>query len=77
MEVRKNAFGYLYQINSFTTQNLLDLLQSTQHHDYKFRNFCRELTDELLKNEEYKQKFLALSNRLSQREQDYLQSKLQ
>ena len=77
MELRKNAFGYLYQINSFTTQNLLDLLQSTQHHDYKFRNFCRELTDELLKNEKYKQKFLALSNRLSQREQDYLQSKLQ
>ena len=58
MELRRNAFGYLYQINSFTTQNLLDLMQGTQHHDYKFRNFCRELLDELLKSDDYKQKFL-------------------
>lgn len=76
MELRRNAFGFLYQINSFTTQNLLDLLQGTQYHDYKFRNFCRELLDELLKSDDYKQKFLVLSNRLSKMEKDYLKSKL-
>ncbi|WP_037319551.1 M1 family metallopeptidase [Salegentibacter sp. Hel_I_6] len=76
IEVRENAFGYLYQINSFTNQNLLDLMQGTQHHTYRFRNYCRQLLTELLKNEEYREKFLALDNGLSQKEQDFLKSKL-
>ncbi|OEY73453.1 M1 family metallopeptidase [Salegentibacter salarius] len=76
IEVRENAFGYLYQINSFTNQNLLDLMQGTQHHAYRFRDYSRQLLDELLKKEEYRQKFLALDDRLSQKEQDYLQTKL-
>ncbi|MBI6116629.1 M1 family metallopeptidase [Salegentibacter maritimus] len=76
LEVRENAFGYLYQINSFTTQNLLDLLQGTQHHAYRFRDYSRQLLTALLKKEEYRQKFLALDERLSQKERDYLQTKL-
>ncbi|MBZ9731068.1 M1 family metallopeptidase [Salegentibacter sp. JZCK2] len=76
IEVRENAFGYLYQINSFTTQNLLDLMQGTQHPTYRFRDYSRQLLTELLKNDEYHQKFLALNDRLSQKEQDYLQTKL-
>lgn len=76
IEVRENAFGYLYQINSFTTQNLLDLMQGTQHHAYRFRDYSRQLLAELLKKEEYRQKFLALDDRLSQKEQEYLQTKL-
>ncbi|MBI6118457.1 M1 family metallopeptidase [Salegentibacter maritimus] len=75
LEVRENAFGYLYQINSFTTQNLLDLLQGTQHHAYRFRDYSRQLLTALLKKEEYRQKFLALDERLSQKERDYLQTK--
>ncbi|TDN86422.1 aminopeptidase N [Salegentibacter sp. 24] len=76
IEVRENAFGYLYQINSFSTQNLLDLMQGTQHPASRFRNYSRELLAELLKREEYRQKFLALKDRLSQKEWDYLQSKI-
>jgi len=76
IEVRENAFGYLYQINSFTTQNLLDLMQGTQHHAHRFRDYSRQLLAELLKKEEYRQKFLALDDRLSQKERDYLQTKL-
>ncbi len=76
IEVRENAFGYLYQINSFTNQNLLDLMQGTQHHAYRFRDYSRQLLAELLKKEEYRQKFLALDDRLSQKEQEYLQTKL-
>ncbi|PRX43334.1 M1 family metallopeptidase [Salegentibacter salegens] len=76
IEVRENAFGYLYQINSFTNQNLLDLMHGTQHPTYRFRNYSRQLLNELLKNEEYQQKFLALKDSLSEKEQDYLQTKL-
>ncbi|SKB61607.1 aminopeptidase N [Salegentibacter holothuriorum] len=76
IEIRENAFGYLYQINSFTTQNLLDLLQGTQHHTYRFRDYSRQLLAALIKKEEYRQKFLALDDRLSQKELDYLETKL-
>jgi aminopeptidase N len=76
IEVRENAFGYLYQINSFTNQNLQDLMQGTQHPTYRFRNYSRQLLNELLKNQEYRKKFLALKDSLSQKEQDYLQTKL-
>ena len=76
IEVRENAFGYLYQINSFSTQNLLDLMQGTQHHAHRFRDYSRQLLTELLTKEEYRQKFLALDDRLSQKEQEYLQTKL-
>lgn len=76
IEVRENAFGYLYQINSFSTQNLLDLMQGTQHHAHRFRDYSRQLLAELLTKEEYRQKFLALDDRLSQIEQEYLQTKL-
>jgi len=76
IEVRENAFGYLYQINSFTTQNLLDLMQGTQHPTFRFRDYSRQLVTELIKNKEYRQKFLALRDRLSQKEWDYLQLKI-
>lgn len=75
-EVRENAFGYLYQIDSFTDQNLRDLLKGTTHHDYKFRNFCRELLDKLLENDQYHQKFLELRGTLSEELQERLDKKL-
>lgn len=75
-EVRENAFGYLYQIDSFTDQNLRDLLEGTTHHDYKFRNFCRELLDKLLEDDQYHQKFLELKGSLSAELQEQLNKKL-
>ncbi len=75
-EVRENAFGYLYQIDSFSDQNLRDLLQGTTNYDYKFRNFCRELLDKLLENDQYHQKFLELRGTLSEELQERLNKKL-
>ena len=46
-EIRQNAFGFLYQIESFTEQNYLDLMQGSVHPVWRFRNFCRELLAEL------------------------------
>lgn len=75
-EVRENAFGYLYQLNAFSDQNLLDLLNATQHHTYKFRNFSRKLLDTLLKEEEYRKSYVALMEQISGRELEYLTTKL-
>ncbi|WP_417887166.1 M1 family metallopeptidase [Zunongwangia sp.] len=75
-EVRENAFGYLYQIDSFSDQSLQSLMKGTQHYTYSFRNFCRQLLAELLKEEKYQQKLQSLSGTFSKKEQNYLQSQL-
>ncbi|MDT0642957.1 M1 family metallopeptidase [Zunongwangia sp. F363] len=75
-ETRKNAFGYLYQLNIFTSQNLKDLMAGTQHQTYSFRNYCRELLEELLKNDQYKNMLLDLQDGLPHKQQEFLESKL-
>ncbi|MDN3594956.1 M1 family metallopeptidase [Zunongwangia endophytica] len=75
-EIRKNAFSYLFQIDAFTDQNLKDLMQGTQHHTYRFRDYCRQLLKELLGHQKYRQKLQNLSNSFSEKEQEYLQSQL-
>ncbi|MFN4763121.1 M1 family metallopeptidase [Gillisia sp. Q332] len=75
-EVRENTFGYLYQLNAFSDQNLLDLLNATQHHTYKFRDFSRKLLDTLLKEEEYRKSYVALREQIFGRELEFLKTKL-
>jgi aminopeptidase N len=75
--LRQNAFGYLYQINAFSEQNLLDLLEGAQHHTYRFRNYCRSLLDKLLKQEEYRSKYVALSNTMENPDLEFLTKRLQ
>jgi len=74
MEIRQNAFSYLFQIDAFSDQNLKDLMQGTQHYAYRFRDFCRQLLKELLTHEKYLEKFQQLSDSLPKTEQEYLQS---
>ncbi len=75
--LRQNAFGYLYQINAFTEQNLLDLLDGAQHHTYRFRNYCRSLLDKLLQEEEYRSKYVALSSSMENPDLEFLTNRLQ
>ncbi len=75
-EVRENAFGYLYKLNAFSDQNLLDLLNASQHHTYKFRDFSRKLLDTLLKEEEYRNSYVALREQISGKELEFLNTKL-
>jgi aminopeptidase N len=53
-EIRENAFGFLYQIDSFAKQNYLDLLEGAVHPVWRFRNFCRELIKELSNNQKHR-----------------------
>ncbi|MCL6217403.1 M1 family metallopeptidase [Zunongwangia pacifica] len=76
MEIRQNAFSYLFQIDAFSDQNLKDLMQGTQHHTYRFRDFCRQLLKELLTHDKYFKKIQDLSDSFSKKEQEYLQSQL-
>lgn len=75
-EVRQNAFGYLYQLNAFSQQNLIDLLKAARHHSYRFRDFSRKLLDRLLENEEYREKYVALLIQLSGADLEFLNKRL-
>jgi aminopeptidase N len=75
-EIRQNAFGYLYQINAFSQQNLIDLLNASQHHSYRFRDFSRKLLDRLLENEEYREKYVVLMKQLTGVDREFLNKKL-
>lgn len=75
--LRQNAFSYLYQINAFSEQNLLDILEGTQHPNYRFRNFCRSLLDKLLNDKEYRAKYVALSATMEKTDLEFLTKRLQ
>ncbi|WP_026915453.1 M1 family metallopeptidase [Christiangramia portivictoriae] len=74
-EVRENAFGYLYQLGAFNEASLESLLMATAHHAYRFRDFARQLLDELIANEEYREKLMSLASNLDEQYTRYLNSK--
>lgn len=75
-EIRENAFGYLYQINTFSPQNLKDLLDAGQHHTFRFRDFARKLLSTLLKDPEYREKFARIEEELRPRDKEFLKTRL-
>lgn len=75
-EIRQNAFGYLYQINSFTDQNLKDLLQAGRHHNIRFRDFSRKLLETLLQDEKYREKYVDLSEVLPTKDREFLNARM-
>ena len=55
-EDREKAFELLNQVNAFNNQNIIDLIQATEHHRWAFKKFSRELLLQLLNerpNREY------------------------
>lgn len=75
--LRQNAFGYLYQINAFADENLLELLEGAQHHNGRFRSYCRSLLNRLLKEDEYQAKYVALSKTMDKLDLEFLTKRLQ
>lgn len=73
-EVRENAFGYLYQLDSFNRESLKSLIAGTEHHNSGFRKFCRQLLTELLKNKRYQKELETIVESLSNKSK-FLDSK--
>jgi len=72
--LRQNAFKYLFQLNTFSDQNLKDLLQGSQHQVGQFRSFSRDMLKQLLENPAYKNRFRGLMSDLPQQQRTYLES---
>ncbi|MHA7060121.1 M1 family metallopeptidase [Aquimarina sp. M1] len=73
---RENAFTYLESLQAFSDQSLADLLDGALHHNWRFRNFCRKVLDNLLKNAKFQKKYVDLKNNLPKRQQEFLEKKL-
>ncbi|MBW1295631.1 M1 family metallopeptidase [Aquimarina litoralis] len=73
---RQNAFTYLESLQAFSDQSLVDLVDGAVHHNWRFRNFCRKVLDNLLKNPTIQKKYVDLKVHLSKRQQDFLEKKL-
>ncbi len=50
-QLRQNAFGYLYQLDAFSSQNIKDLVAASRHHTYRFRKFAKDLLKRVLELE--------------------------
>src|SRR5699024_8188250 len=70
--IRQNAFGHLYQINTFTVQNYKDLMQACVHPVWRFRKFARELLDSLLKEGHHRDKLQLIKPQLPEKQQHIL-----
>ncbi|MDR5590868.1 M1 family metallopeptidase [Christiangramia sp. SM2212] len=75
-QIRENAFSYLFQLGAFNEKSLESLIKGTQHHAYRFRDYCRQLLTELLDNYEYRLKLEEVSAEMAEKETAYLRSKI-
>ncbi|MFC5045917.1 M1 family metallopeptidase [Aquimarina hainanensis] len=73
---RENAFSYLESLGAFSDASLAYLIEGATHHNWRFRNFCRKIVDNLLKDSKYQKKYVALKDRLSEKQQAFLERKL-
>lgn len=73
---RENAFTYLESLNAFSDQSLTDLVDGATHYNWRFRDTCRKILNNLLKKEKYKKKYVVLKDSLPKDQQDFLQKKL-
>jgi aminopeptidase N len=74
-QVRRHAFGYLYQIDTFTEANYKDLLQGVFHPVWQFQKFCRELLDTLMTSDRHRPAILKLIDGFSRKEKTFLNNR--
>jgi aminopeptidase N len=73
--VRENAFGYLYQIDTFSNENYKDLMEGVFHPVWQFKKFCRELMDTLMNSEKHSKALNKLAQDFSIREKTFFNNR--
>ena len=75
-QIRQRAFTLLSEIQRMEDINLQDLIRSTNHPQFAFRSFARELLDTYLKKPKEKERILILIKELKPVERRYIEKKL-
>jgi aminopeptidase N len=74
-QIRRHAFGYLYQIDTFTTQNYMDVMQGVFHPVWQFKKFCRELLDTLMASDKHASAIKKLVNTFTVQEKTFFNNR--
>ena len=72
-EIRQRAFEYIDMIGLFDVQVLKDLVIACEHHNWRFRNYTRNLLRDLIETGSYKDQLQILANELDIKATNYLQ----
>ena len=75
-EVRRQAFDFLLKKNLIDEEVLVNLVNASVHHNWRFRNYARTLLDSEIAKENKKEMILGLRSKLSEKELTYLLTKL-
>lgn len=75
-EVRQLAFGYLFQAQGLTNENLKHLVAACKHPVWQFSKSSKKLLETLLKDEGYNARFQQIFSELSKEQQTFLQQYL-
>ncbi len=75
-EIRQKAFEYISQLQLVNKDVLISLAEACVHHNWRFRNFSRNLFSSLLQDEVNKKILQQNMNQLSQKAKQYLEKNL-
>lgn len=75
-EVRQTAFTFLTDIRAMNLEAFKELLKSTNHHSWQFRNFARRLLDKGLNDDKSKVQIQAATKELKDDDLRYLRTKM-
>ncbi|MCH2490834.1 MAG: M1 family metallopeptidase [Flavobacteriales bacterium] len=75
-EIRERAFGYVHELELYDATVLRNLVNASVHHTWRFRNFAREILDNVLENAQFRSLLSNEMNSLSEKEKNFLNSKL-
>lgn len=76
-EVRQSAFQYLNEIKMLNGTALSNLIKASNHHSWQFRNFSRQLLDELLTDEISRKEIESIVKVMRVDELSYIKTKLE
>lgn len=66
-QTRENAFNYINKLQIFNVDSLLNLIDATSHHNWRFKSFARDLLKSLSEDENYKEIIVNLQEQLKEK----------
>jgi aminopeptidase N len=72
-QIRESSFNYLYQVNRFTDQAYLHLLDACFHQPWIFQKFARNMMETLLNDEYHKEQILRIQDTFSAKEKELIE----
>ncbi|WP_241147997.1 M1 family metallopeptidase [Lacinutrix jangbogonensis] len=65
-QTRQNAFSFINNLQIFNIETLINLIDATAHHNWRFKSFARDLLKSLSEEEKYKEIIANLQEQLKE-----------